>query len=51
MNKRLRDNVEDGIYGLEKLPFAKQQMGILRAGGCITADAEDVDYEDYEEED
>lgn len=30
MNKILVENMENGIYGLEKLPFSRQQMDILK---------------------
>lgn len=30
MNRLLIKNIENGIYGLEKLPFSRQQMDILR---------------------
>ena len=40
MNKNLLRNIESGIYGLEKLPFSRQQMDILKKSGYIPADAE-----------
>lgn len=40
MNKNLLRNIGNGIYGLEKLPFSKQQMNILKKSGYIPADAE-----------
>ena len=39
MNKNLLRNIENGIYGLEKLPFSRQQMNILKKSGYIPADA------------
>lgn len=38
MNKTLIDNIENGIYGLEKLPFEKQQLNILKESGFICKD-------------
>lgn len=40
MNKNLLGNIENGIYGLDKLPFSKQQMDILKKSGYISQDAE-----------
>lgn len=40
MNKLLIKNIENGIYGLEKLPFSRQQMDILKKSGYIPSDAE-----------
>ena len=49
MNDKLRDNVANGIYGLEKLPFSKQQMAILKDGGYVPEDAEEMIVIDEEE--
>lgn len=40
MNNTLTKNIENGIYGLEKLPFSRQQMDILKKSGYIPEDAE-----------
>lgn len=48
MNEILLENIENGIYGLEKLPFSKQQMTYLRNGGFIPEDAELSDNEEEE---
>ena len=40
MNRNLLRNIENGIYGLDKLPFSRQQMDILKKSGYIPADAE-----------
>ena len=40
MNRLLIKNIENGIYGLDKLPFSRQQMDILKKSGYIPADAE-----------
>lgn len=40
MNRNLLKNIENGIYGLAKLPFSKQQMDILKKSGYIPEDAE-----------
>ena len=40
MNKQLLDNISDGIYGLEKLPFNNQQLNILKNSGYVPEDAE-----------
>ena len=40
MNNTLTKNIENGIYGLEKLPFSRQQMDILKKSGYIPTDAE-----------
>ena len=40
MNRLLIKNIESGIYGLDKLPFSKQQMDILKKSSYISADAE-----------
>lgn len=45
MNKTLLENIGNGIYGLEKLPFDKQQMNYLRNGGFIPDDIE-TEYEE-----
>lgn len=50
MNRLLVKNIENGIYGLEKLPFSRQQMDILKKGGYIPEDAETEGTEDEEEE-
>ena len=39
MNKILIKNIENGIYGLEKLPLGKKQLDILRNSGYISEDA------------
>ena len=35
MNRQLQKNIENGILGLEELPFDKQQITNLRNGGFI----------------
>ncbi len=40
MNRLLIKNIENGIYGLDKLPFSRQQMDILKKSGYIPEDAE-----------
>ena len=40
MNKILLRNIESGVCGLDKLPFSRQQMNILKKSGYIPADAE-----------
>lgn len=40
MNRNLLGNIENGIYGLDKLPFSRQQMDILKKNGYIPEDAE-----------
>ena len=47
MNRNLLRNIENGIYGLDKLPFSKQQMDILKKSGYIPKDAvaEDAEIE------
>ena len=40
MNKNLLRNIESGIYGLDKLPFSRQQMDILKKSGYIPENAE-----------
>lgn len=40
MNRLLIKNIESGIYGLEELPFSKQQMDILKKSGYVPEDAE-----------
>ena len=47
MNDTLLKNIEDGILGLEKLPFDKQQITILRDGGFIPD--EENEHDGYEE--
>lgn len=39
MNRLLIKNIKNGIYGLEKLPFSKKQMDILKNRGYIPEDA------------
>ena len=36
MNRILRENIENGILGLENLPFERQQITILRDNGLIS---------------
>lgn len=58
MDRKLLQNIENGIYGLAKTPFSKQQFDILKNSGYIPEDAElledeimeDAEVEDYEEE-
>lgn len=52
MNKALTENMENGIYGLEKLPLSKQQLIILKESGYIPEDAgiDDVETEEAETE-
>ncbi len=38
MNNDLIKNIENGIYGLDKLPFSRQQMDILKKSGYISED-------------
>ena len=40
MNNQLIKNIKKGIYGLEKLPFSKQQFAILKKSGYLPEDAE-----------
>lgn len=40
MNRNLLRNIENGIYGLDKLPFSRQQMDILKKSGYISEDVE-----------
>ena len=35
MNRKLQENIENGILGLEELPFSRQQIAILRNSGMI----------------
>ena len=44
MNETLLKNMENGILGLEKLPFDKQQLTILRDSGIIPD--EETEYEE-----
>ena len=48
MNQTLQKNIENGILGLEELPFSKQQITILRDGGIIPD--EESEHNEYEEE-
>lgn len=51
MNRALVKNIKNGVYGLEKLPFSKQQLEILKDSGYIPEDAEteNMEMEDEEE--
>lgn len=40
MNGVLLKNIQNGIYGLRKLPFSWQQMEILKKGGWIAQEAD-----------
>lgn len=40
MDRKLLKNIENGIYGLEKTPFTKQQLGILKNSGFLSEDVE-----------
>lgn len=48
MNSRLLKNMENGIYGLGKLPFSKQQMKILKDNGYLPEN-EGMEEEEDEE--
>ena len=48
MNETLLKNIENGIMGLEQLPFDKQQITILRDSGFIPD--EENEHDEYEEE-
>ena len=50
MNRQLLQNIENGIYGLAKTPFSKQQMDILKNSGYIPEDAEIPEDIELEEE-
>lgn len=50
INKKLFQNIENGIYGLEKLPFTKKNFEFLKETGYIPEDEELPDEDDYEEE-
>lgn len=49
MNNALLNNIENGVYGLEKLSFDTQQIGNLKRNGYILDDSEDEDYEEGED--
>lgn len=40
MNEILSKNIENGIYGLERLSFSKQQLDILKGSGYIPEDSD-----------
>lgn len=40
MNRNLLKNIENGIYGLDRLQFSRQQMDILKNSGYIPEDAQ-----------
>lgn len=40
MDRKLMKNIENGIYGLKKLPFDIQQVNILKKSGFIPNDAD-----------
>ena len=48
MNKTLLKNIQNGILGLEELPFEKQQINDLKDCGFISD--EENDYDEYEDE-
>ena len=48
MNRKLTRNIENGIYGLEKLSFTDSQMDFMIEKGLIP---EDAVWGDMEEED
>lgn len=51
MNKTLLKNIQNGIFGLEELPFSKQQITILKDGGIIPDEEnENEENDEYEEE-
>lgn len=47
MNVTLRENIENGVLGLEKLPFDKRQITILKDSGYISVDEEYEEEEEY----
>lgn len=47
MNQTLTENMEQGVYELEKLLFSRQQINILKKSGYLLEDAEET--EDGEE--
>ncbi len=48
MNQQLLQNIENGIWGLERLPFDTQQMSILKQSGFIPQDAKEVESQENE---
>lgn len=48
MLEALLSNIENGIYGLEKLPFNAQQIYNLKANGFIFEDEQEMDNEEGE---
>ena len=46
MNKTLLENIENGIYGLEKLPFDKRQVNLLIDSGYIPSDVKEEEEEE-----
>lgn len=40
MNRRLMQNIKNGVWGLKKLLFTKTQFEFLKETGHIPADAE-----------
>lgn len=44
MNKILLRNIESGVCGLDKLPFSRQQMDILKKSGYVPENTK-IDYE------
>ena len=45
IDKQIRDNLKNGIYGLENQTFSKSQLENLKNGGFIPED-EEIDYEE-----
>ena len=46
MNQTLLNNIENGIWGLKKLPFDLQQINILKKNGYISDDVEAAENEE-----
>lgn len=48
MNQTILNNIENEIYGLEKLPFNEEQMDYLKEKGFVPKDAKVPDDEEEE---
>lgn len=46
MNQTLMKNIENGIYGLEEIPFTEEQMEYLKEKGFVPQDAKLPDEEE-----
>ena len=51
INEKLKKNMDDGLYGLQRLPFTRTDFAFLQETGYIPEDEEYIDYREERDED